>query len=110
MEADNSLMEARKIYAALFAVLIVSGFTSVSRIKAKEFATARFSQFCADFGYNPSAFAGPFKISVAGAAYAYEWRPKDRNGFHGLAGAYGFRVGVMPDGETETTLLDQPPR
>ena len=104
-------MDTRKIYVALLSVLIVSGFTSIGRTKAQELATARFAQFCADFGYNPSVFAGPFRIKIAGAAYAYEWRTKDSGGLgQGLAGAYGFRVGVTPDGETQTTLLDKPRR
>jgi hypothetical protein len=104
-------MKAKKVCIALLGALIVSGFMSVSRTKAQELATARFSQFCADFGYTPSVFAGPYRIKIAGAVYVYEWHPKGGNGLgQGLAGAYGFRVSVMPDGDTQTTLLDKPPR
>jgi len=109
-ELDHSLMKKRTICATFFGVLIVSGFTSVSRTKAQQLATARFSQFCADIGYDHSAFAGPFRIKITGAAYAYEWRPKVGDGFHGLAGADGFRVEVMPDGQTQTAFPDQPRR
>lgn len=104
-------MKAGTIFVALLGAVLVSGFGTVTEEKAKELATGRFSGFCSDFAYAPTMFIGPFKTKAAGAAFAYEWRSKDRNGLgRGLAGAYGIVVSVMPDGDTRTTLLDQPSR
>jgi hypothetical protein len=71
----------------------------VNEPQARQLAVDTFQIVCQDLSYTSSMFTGPVRIKVAGAAFAYEWKPK-------VAYAKRVRISVASDGSTQTVPTD----
>ena len=70
----------------------------VSEPQARAIATTRFMKYCSSYTLSAADYDGPASISVGGAAYAYEWRKKEKK-------TDGVVMAVTIDGITEVALL-----